>query len=65
MTAHPYAFEDTVGIDTGNGNIFGTLIIPDEHGVRPYLPMAAAAAGTIRVINRSLKLSNASAWPPS
>jgi putative phosphoribosyl transferase len=29
MSAKPYAFEDTVGIDTGNANIYGTLIIPN------------------------------------
>jgi putative phosphoribosyl transferase len=30
MSAKHYAFENTVGIDAGNANIFGTLIIPDE-----------------------------------
>jgi dienelactone hydrolase len=30
MSAKFYAFEDTVGIDTGHANIFGTLIIPNE-----------------------------------
>jgi dienelactone hydrolase len=30
MSLKPYAFEDTVGIDTGIANIYGTLTIPDE-----------------------------------
>jgi len=30
MSAKPYAFEDTDGIDTGNAIIYGTLIIPNE-----------------------------------
>jgi dienelactone hydrolase len=30
MSAKPYAFEDTVGIDTGKADIYGTLIIPNE-----------------------------------
>ena len=30
MCAIRYAFEDTVGIDTENADIYGTLIIPDE-----------------------------------
>lgn len=30
MSAKPYVFEDTVGIDTGNADIYGTLMIPDE-----------------------------------
>jgi dienelactone hydrolase len=30
MSAKPYVFEDTVGIDTGKANIYGTLIIPDD-----------------------------------
>ena len=30
MCAKHYAFENTIGIDAGNANIFGTLIIPDD-----------------------------------
>jgi putative phosphoribosyl transferase len=30
MSAQPYVFENTVGIDTGKANIYGTLVIPDE-----------------------------------
>ena len=30
MSAKPYVFEDTVGIDTGKADIYGTLIIPNE-----------------------------------
>jgi putative phosphoribosyl transferase len=30
MSAKPYAFEDTIGIDTGISNIYGTLMIPEE-----------------------------------
>jgi dienelactone hydrolase len=30
MSVKQHAFEDTVGIDTGIANIYGTLIIPDE-----------------------------------
>ncbi len=30
MTAIGNAFEDTVGIDTGRDNIYGTLVIPEE-----------------------------------
>src|SRR6476661_6424828 len=30
MSVKPYAFEDTVGIETGNAIIYGTLTIPNE-----------------------------------
>lgn len=30
MSVKPYAFENTVGIDAGNANIYGTLTIPGD-----------------------------------